>query len=166
VKARVHFQDADFASIKPQLFDPLDHHLGKPSTPRLAHVFDSALPSSRLDVRAAHRVDQGRLADQGKNDVVRHGVPFPMAREPEHPAAETPVVWSARHDDAVKSSLSHLRPKCTVAPLVFSIGEALVNRVAVVWRVDHVVEKPPVIEAISDLGKWVAGHQVSFLNLI
>src|SRR5215471_18880363 len=94
-----------------------------------------------------------------KNNIVGYGVPLPVSGEPEHAAAKTPVVRSTGHNDAVETSLSHLGPKRAVAPLVFASGETLVDRVAIVWRLDHVVEKPPVVEAISDLGKWITGHR-------
>src|SRR4029453_5883392 len=65
VKARVHFQDTDLTLIKPQLFDPLDDHLGKAAAARLAHIFDSALLSSRLDVRTAPRGNKGGATAHG-----------------------------------------------------------------------------------------------------
>src|SRR5262245_32268408 len=151
MKPWVHFQDADLISIEPEFHDPFDHHLCKAPTARLAHIFDSALLPRRFDVRAAHRVNQGRITVERKNDVVGYGVPLPVSGEPEHAAAKTPVIRSTGHNNAVKTSLSHLGPKCAVAPLVFAGGETFVNRVEIVRRINHVVEKPPVVEAISDL---------------
>src|SRR5262249_33844955 len=142
-----------------QLLDPLDHHLCEAAAARLADIFDSALLPRRFDVRAAHRVNQGGVTVERKNNIVGYGVPLPVSGEPEHAATKTPVVRSTGHNDAVETSLSHLGPKRAVAPLVFASGETLVDRVAIVRRLDHIVEKPPVVEAISDLKKWITGHQ-------
>src|SRR5262245_24970251 len=88
-------------------------------------------------------------------------MPLPVSGEPEHAATKTPVVRSTGHNDALETSFSHLGSKCAVAALVFAAGETFVDGVVIVRRFHHVVEKPPVVEAISDLGKWITGHQHS-----
>ena len=55
------------AALETNSLDALDHHFSEASAARLAHVFDGAFSASGFDVRAAHRIDQRRLAfEQGR----------------------------------------------------------------------------------------------------
>src|SRR5205807_2029141 len=59
-------------------------------------------------MRAAHRIDQGRVAFERHHDVVGDSVPFPMTGEPEHAAAEAPMAGTARDNHAIELVLAHL----------------------------------------------------------
>ena len=78
-------------------------------------------------------------------------MPFPMAGEPLHAAAEAPVARSAGHDHAVELVLAHLVAQRLVAALVFLLGEMIIDRVAVVRRVVHVRERRVLVEARAHL---------------
>ena len=70
MKARIDFQDADLAAFETEIFDALDHHFSEASAARLAHVLDGTLSASGFDVRAAHRVDERRLAFSRENNGI------------------------------------------------------------------------------------------------
>src|SRR4051794_17543745 len=77
-------------------------------------------------------------------------MPFPMAGEPQHAAAEAPVARPARHDDRVELVLAHLGAQRSVATSVFLLGELLVDRVAVVRRLAHVGEWQRLVELAAN----------------
>ena len=87
----------------------------------MAHVLnrDRDLPAYSFGVRAAHGVDERRLAFQRDHDIARERVPFPMAGEPQHAAAEAPVTRAAGHDERVELVLVHFRPQRTVTAVIF-----------------------------------------------
>ena len=146
--ARVDLHQADAAALELQLAQPLDHDVGVAAVAAVAHVLDRDLdlPAHRLGMRAAHRVDQRRLAIERHQHIAAERVPFPMAGEPQHAAAEAPVARPARHDDGVELVLAHLAAQRGVAALVFLLGELLVDRVAVIRRVAHVGERQRLVE--------------------
>ena len=78
-------------------------------------------------------------------------MPFPMAGEPQHAAAEAPVAGSARHDHAVELVLAHLVAQRRVAARIFLLRELLVDRVPVIRRVAHVGERQRLVEARAHL---------------
>src|SRR6516162_8087845 len=73
-------------------------------------------------------------------------MPFPMAGQPQHAAAEAPVAWAAWHDQRVELVLAHFRPQRAVAAIIFSFGELLPHRVAVIRRVAHIGERQRLVE--------------------
>jgi hypothetical protein len=158
MEAWIDLQQADLAAVQLQLLDTFDHHFGETPAARLAHIFDGACLTSCLDVGAAHRIDQGRLALKREDDVVGDCVPLPVTREPEHAAAEAPVIRSARNDDAVQIALTHLGAQRFITSLIFGVRKFFIDGVAIVRRIHHVVEEAPIIEALLDLGKWVGWH--------
>ena len=108
--ARVDLHQADAALLELQFAQPLDHHLRVLAVAAVAHVLDRDLDvaAHRFGVRAAHRIDHGRLAVERHQHVAAQRVPFPMAGQPGHAGAEAPVARAARHDDGVELVLAHL----------------------------------------------------------
>src|SRR4051794_15229262 len=100
-------------------------------------------------MRAAHRIDEGRVAFERYHDVVGDGVPFPMASEPEHTAAEAPVAWPARNDHAVELMFAHLGAQRRITAGVFGGRELLVYGVLIVGRAAHHVERQVLVEAMA-----------------
>ena len=98
--ARIDLEQADAAALELQFLEALDHHLGVVAAAAAAHVGERGrgLAPHRLGMGAAHGVDQRRLALERHHHVAAERVPFPMAGEPQHAAAEAPVARSARHD--------------------------------------------------------------------
>ena len=74
-----------------------------------------------------------------------------MAGEPQHPAAETPVAWSAGYDGAVQAVLAHLVAQRGIAAGDLVRRELLVHRIAVVRRPAHRIERPVLVEPIAEL---------------
>src|SRR5215472_5774565 len=100
---------------------------------------------------SAHREDQGRLVLERDDHIGRDRMPFPMAGEPLHTAAEAPMTRAARHNHAVKLVLAHFFAQRAVAALVFLPGELVVNRVAVIGRAIHIREWAVLIESRAHL---------------
>ena len=150
--ARIDLHQPDAAALELELAQALDHHLGVLAVAAVAHVLDGDrdLPAHRFGVRAAHGIDHGRLAIERHQHVAAQRVPFPMAGEPQHAAAEAPVARAARRDDAVELVLAHLVAQRRVAAGVFLLGELLPHAVAVVRRVAHVGERDRLVELGAD----------------
>ena len=119
----------------------------------MAHVGDGAgcLASDSLGVGAAHAVHQSWLTFERDNHVTGDAVPLPVAGQPQHSAAEAPVAWSAGHDGAVQAVLAHLVAQRGIAAGDLVRRELLVHRIPVVRRTPHRIERPVLIEPITEL---------------
>ena len=150
--ARVDLHQADAALLQLQLAQPLDHHLRVLAVAAVAHVLDRDLDVAAhgFRVRAAHRIDHGRLAIERHQHVAAQRMPLPMAGQPGHAGAEAPVARPARHDHGVELVLAHLGAQRVVAALVFARRELLPDAVAVVRRVAHVGERQRLVELVAD----------------
>src|SRR6266480_4749406 len=100
--AGVDLDQADAAALELELLETLDHDLGVFAVAAVAYVGEriGAFAPAGFRMGAAHGEDEGRLAVERHKHVGRDRVPFPMAGEPLHAAAEAPVARSARHDHA------------------------------------------------------------------
>ena len=109
--AGVDLQQADAAAFQAELPDALRHHLAVAPVAAGPHVGDRRrrLAPHRLDMGAAHAVDERRLALAREHDIGGERVPFPMAGEPQHGAAEAPMARTARADRHIEVELAHLR---------------------------------------------------------
>ena len=149
---RVDLHQSNTTAIELELAQALDHHLGVAAIAAVAHVLhrhvDAAAHGFR--VRAAHGVDHGRLAFERDQHVAAQRVPFPMAGQPQHAAAKTPVARAAGNDDGVELVRAHFRAQRRIAAGIFGGGELLVDRVAVVRRVAHVGERQRLVELVAD----------------
>src|SRR5262249_50587599 len=103
---------------------------------------------------SAHREDEGRLVLERHHHIGRDRMPFPMAGEPLHAAAEAPMTRAARPDHAVELVLAHFFAQRAVAALVFLPGKMVVNRVAIIGRAMHIREWAVLIEARAHLFPW------------
>src|SRR5207253_3880767 len=113
------------AALEFEFAHALDHDIGVAAAAAVAHVLDRDLdlPAHRLGVGAAHGINHHGLALERHQHVARERVPFPMAGEPQHAAAEAPVARAAGDDQRIELVLAHFRAQCTVAPLVFAFRE-------------------------------------------
>ena len=149
---RIDLHQPDAAALELQFAQAFHHDVGVAAAAAMAHVLDRDLdlPAHRFGVRAAHRIDHGRLAIERHQHVARQRMPFPMAGQPQHAAAEAPMARSAGHDHGVELLLAHLRPQRLVAALVFGFRELLPHGVAVIRRVAHIGERQRLIELAAD----------------
>src|SRR5271166_1675887 len=88
-------------------------------------------------------------------------MPFPMAGQPLHAAAEAPMAWAARHDHAVELMLAHFPAQRIMPARIFLLREMVVDRVAVIRRVVHVRERRILVEARSHLVPAEVGQGLS-----
>src|SRR5438309_11634869 len=96
-EARIDLQQADTAELEAELADTLGHHFAKTASTTVAHIGDSTgcLASNGFGVGAAHAIHQGWLTLERDHHVAGDAVPLPVAGQPQHPATDAPVVWSA-----------------------------------------------------------------------
>ena len=82
VVPRIDLHQADAAALELELAQALDHHLGVAAVAAVAHVLDRDLdlPAHRLGVRAAHRIDHGRLAFERHQHVAARARAIPNGR--------------------------------------------------------------------------------------
>ena len=78
-------------------------------------------------------------------------MPFPVAGEPLHSAAEAPMTGATRHDHAVELVLAHPGAQGVVPAHVFLLGELIVYRVPIIGRIVHVREWAILIESCTHL---------------
>src|SRR5262249_41415508 len=123
--ARIDLEQADAALLQAELDDAVGDHRRVLPAAAAAHVGERRRdgPAHRLGMRAAHRIDQRRIVLERHHHGAAHRMPFPMAGQPEHAAAEAPVAWAARHDDDVEPLLAHLCAQRRVAAGVLILGE-------------------------------------------
>ena len=128
VMPRVDLDQADASTLELELLEPLDHDLGIFSAAAVPHVGQGvgAFAPAGFGVGAAHGEHQGRLAVERHQHIGGDRMPFPVAGEPLHAAAEAPVARSAGHDHAVELVLAHLVAQRLVAALRIPA-----------WRNDH-----------------------------
>ena len=151
--ARIDLDQADASAREADLLEALHHHLGVTSAAALPHVRQRGrdLAADRLGVGAAHREDQRRRLIERDQHVGRQRVPLPVAGEPGHAAAETPMARPARHDHGIELVLAHLVAQRRITAGVFFLRELLPHRVAIQRRVVHVGERSVLVEAGTDL---------------
>ena len=146
--ARIDFHQADATALELKFPDALHHDIGIAPVAAVTHILhrDRDLSSHRLRMGATHRIDERRFAIEWNDDIAAERVPFPMAGEPEHAAAKTPVAGAARHDDDVELVFAHLGAQRSIAALVFLSGKLLVDRVPIVGRIAHIGERQCLVE--------------------
>ena len=64
-------------------------------------------------------------------------MPFPMAGQPQHSAAKTPMTWAAGDDHHVEFVIPHFLPQRAITTVVFGLGELLPHGITVIGRVAH-----------------------------
>ena len=97
----IDLEQADTPALQFQFADAVHHHVGIAPAAAAAHVRERRGRDAPhcLGMRAAHRIDQGRIAFERDDDVAAQRVPLPMPGEPQHAAAEAPVARAAGRDD-------------------------------------------------------------------
>ncbi len=152
IVARIDLHQPYATALELQLTQTLHHNVRVAAVAAVANVLDRNLdlPPHRFRMRAAHRVDQRRLAIERHQHIGRERVPLPVAGQPEHGAAEAPVARAARRDDGVELRLPHLGAQRRIAPLVLFLGELFPYAVAIVWRVAHIGERQRLVELGAD----------------
>src|ERR1700688_214009 len=99
--------------------------------------------------RADPGINQRALTFERDEHVARKSVPFPMAGQPQHPAAKAPMTRTTRDDQPVEFVLAHFLPQCPIATVVLGLRELLPHGVAVIGRVAHIGEGQRLVELCS-----------------